>query len=296
MLVAGGYADGLLADAELYDPSTGTWSATGALNTARYQHTATLLADGRVLVAAGWGEGVLSSTEFYDPSTESWSATGALNTARASQTATLLADGRVLVAGGGIGNSVAIASAELYDPSTGTWSATGALDTTRYSHTATLLADGRVLVVGGFGGGYHASAELYDRGLGFIPAWRPLISSVPSKVKPGDTISLTGTRFKGISEASGGATNNSASNFPIVQLRRIDNEAIHYLQSNAAGWTDTKFVSKPLTSFQNGPALLTVITNGLPSVSKVVLMMGYGEEWICFPVKASNGKIVMICM
>jgi N-acetylneuraminic acid mutarotase len=55
VLVAGGYdSNGIVsASAELYDPASGTWTATGSLNTARFSHTATLLQNGMVLVAGG---------------------------------------------------------------------------------------------------------------------------------------------------------------------------------------------------------------------------------------------------
>jgi hypothetical protein len=116
VLVPGGYSGGELDSAELYDPGSGTWSATGSLAEARAGNTATLLPDGRVLVAGGNESGVLlASAELYDAVTGSWTTTGSMIEARINQTATLLPDGTVLVAGGDSGG--VLASAELFDPS-----------------------------------------------------------------------------------------------------------------------------------------------------------------------------------
>ncbi len=84
---------------------SGTWTETGSLATARYDHTATLLPNGKVLVAGGLtAPTTLASAELYDPASGTWTATGSLATARYCHTATLLPNGKVLVAGG-IGNS-----------------------------------------------------------------------------------------------------------------------------------------------------------------------------------------------
>jgi uncharacterized repeat protein (TIGR01451 family)/CSLREA domain-containing protein len=185
VLVLGGFANhfqfsrsGVLPDAEIFDPSNGTFHAIANMTTPRMSHTATRLSNGTVLVAGGENDGGISGTagilgtaETYDPATSSFSAGQPMQMARRLFTATLLSNGQVLVAGGVVcasGQSCNVlytASAELYDPVSGAFSPTGSMTLARSEHTATLLANGSVLVTGGDNFGPHATAELF----GFQP-------------------------------------------------------------------------------------------------------------------------------
>ena len=155
---------GVLALADLYDPESGRWSSTAPLETARLEHSATLLANGSVLVAGGVDSGIspTASVEIYDPVKGEWTTVGSLNVARSFHSASLLADGRVLVTGG-FGATSETLRAEIYDPTKRRWTLTGNLNTARRSHTANVLHDGRVLIAGGVQTGIAlGSAELYD--------------------------------------------------------------------------------------------------------------------------------------
>src|SRR5262249_47840801 len=104
VLVAGGFdANGnVLNSAELYDPTTGAWTFTGNLHTARYEADDALLPLGRILVCGGNDASgtPLASAEIFNPATGQFTVTDSLDNARASLTATTLLTGKVLVAGG----------------------------------------------------------------------------------------------------------------------------------------------------------------------------------------------------
>jgi hypothetical protein len=183
VMIAGGQLQsvfpGIVTDSlgttELYDPSTGTFTSSANMITPRAAHSATLLADGRVLITGGRDTqgGSLASAEIYDPSTRIFTATGSMSTPRAFHTATLLNSGKVLIAGGTSGKAFNdgrtssiggyARSAEVYDPATGVFTVTGDPTVARFSPKAVLLPDGKVFIAGGDDG---EGAELFDPELG----------------------------------------------------------------------------------------------------------------------------------
>jgi hypothetical protein len=180
VLFAGGYnggvSAGILASAELYDPATGKFTATGSMTAIRVFHTATLLQSQsgnptrKVLIAGGFVDGpvYLASAELYDPAAGKFAAIGNMTVARTKHTATLLSSGNVLLAGGAADR---LASAELYAPASGKFTPTGSMTVATVAHTATALLIGKVLIAGGAGAaGDLKSAELYDPGNGEFTA------------------------------------------------------------------------------------------------------------------------------
>jgi hypothetical protein len=197
LLVAGGLdaAGALVGGAELYDPATGSFAATGALLTPVVSFAPVMLADGSVLFAGGYDSVIVrpptpgwlynsagsSQAQRYDPATGSFAPAGALGGGHLFGCHVRLASGQVLAIGGWRGVPAAFeTTVERYDPETNGWTPVGTLGGgAPCGAAAYLLADGKVLL--GLG-------PLYDPTSGAITptagapagAWLPTFARLPS--------------------------------------------------------------------------------------------------------------------
>ncbi len=180
VLIAGGFTGGstglsVIPFVEAYDPVGKVFNYTASsMNNGRAFHTATVLANGKVLVAGGFSvflstvagdklSGLYganqNSAELFDPVAQTFTCINgtlsggigckpAMKMGRGGHTATLFTsgplEGQVLIAGG-LGakkpNSTAteLNEAELFNPTTNSFTATGPLKAARGLHTAILL-------------------------------------------------------------------------------------------------------------------------------------------------------------
>ncbi|HET7487539.1 MAG TPA: SBBP repeat-containing protein [Acidimicrobiales bacterium] len=175
VLIAGGCTTGIdceeldipsshgLASAELYNPVTNTFTATGTMAAPHFGHGAALLNTGLVLVAGGGGgqsTASLTSAAKYDPVAGTWANAGTMATGRYLPGLALLTGsacgtncGKVLIAGGStLGPGSFTATAELFDPTKSAaqaFSSTTSMSTARGGAFVTTMPSGQVLVTGG---------------------------------------------------------------------------------------------------------------------------------------------------
>ena len=192
-----------LNSAELYNPATGAFEATGTMNRYRRLHRSTELPNGKILITGGLGgdnptaNGLPTAAEIYNPATEMFTLTShPLNVGRRSHQAILLRTGKVLIVGGnGTGGNL-LSSAELYDPVEDTFTLTGSMATAR-APLLTMLPDGKVLVSNGSdaSGNPIGAAEIYDPATGlFTSAGNELVARDGNRTTrlPGGKIMLVG--------------------------------------------------------------------------------------------------------
>jgi hypothetical protein len=156
----------VLANTDLWDPSSGTWTSGAPMATARTSFASMPLPSGDMIVAGGCTETNCTQTndagfceaqlctqttslaERYSFAQSAWVPAGTLSSPRFASMGVPFANGDALVAGGcDVGGCTT--SAEQWSAGANTWSEQAPLPVPRGFGTATLLADGRVLVVGG---------------------------------------------------------------------------------------------------------------------------------------------------
>jgi hypothetical protein len=124
-----------VASAELYDPSTKTWSPAGDLSVARSGLALAGLPGGGALAVGGClsaldrpGFSAMATAEVFNPGTSSWASTRPLPEPRCAPSVVGLLDGRALVIGGIVDQPngfTSSPSALLFDSRLGSWASAG---------------------------------------------------------------------------------------------------------------------------------------------------------------------------
>jgi uncharacterized protein YjdB len=137
-----------------------TWTGSSKGVITKASHTATLLANGKVLITGGdfYDGGMPTNTTYiYDQSINLFTAAAPMLDARKNHAAVLLSNGNVFVVGGTY-TTTGDNYAEIYNTNANTWSSVAQSPLQIHDGcTATLLQDGKVLVVG-----TPSGAEVYD--------------------------------------------------------------------------------------------------------------------------------------
>jgi hypothetical protein len=213
ILVVGGYGGGGntlgIGNAEIFNPTTKTWTPVPAMTYKRWYPSAMTLSDGRILVSAGWQTSAHTNagvSEIYDPVTNTWSQlTNANNPFETYPFMYLLPDGRVIH----IGGSEYPTDTDVLDLNAKTWSVVDSniVD----GGSSTMYAPGKFMKAGSAtdsqGVGPSSNTTFVLDMSQPSPAWR----QTPSMAYPRSFLNLT-TLPDGSVLATGGETDKNGGN------------------------------------------------------------------------------------
>lgn len=165
VLFAGGrdpaVATTLLSSAELFDPTTKTWKATGSLKAIAGDAKAVRLSSGKILVVGSATNGAGSLAELYDSATGTFTATAPRLEARSGPLLVAVGTGRALLAGTFDAADKRTSSAELFDEATGKWTSVGSMSVMREGAAALPYGAGALLLGGITAGVPNATSEIF---------------------------------------------------------------------------------------------------------------------------------------
>ena len=156
ILAIGGWSSGaynLQSTVERFDPVLEQWTEVGRLLVPRFQHSATMLDDHRILIVGGRNEGaqVINSSEIYDTRTNASMMAADFPYATSQHRALALKSGQVVLFGGRSGGPGSFRSDEVYayDTTADAWTLYKRLLEPTYYPAATVDEDGSVVIAGG---------------------------------------------------------------------------------------------------------------------------------------------------
>jgi hypothetical protein len=270
-------------NSELYDPATGSWHSAGTMPVSIIDHTGEvgpqlLMPDGVVFAAGANGNNAL-----YVTSTPGWvtgprfPVIGGKQYDIADGPAAVLPDGNVLleaspgdynppahyfVSNGGTLRQIADAPDSVDEASS-------------YGYML-VLPTGEILLDARLGAIY-----LYEAGGRPKQAWRPAITSVPTRLAAGDTYTLSGKQLNGLTQgAAYGDDFQDATNYPLVRITSNAGGVVTFARtfgfsnmSIAPGNPSSTRFTLP-RSIRNGKSKLVVVTNGITSPAVAVTIRG----------------------
>jgi hypothetical protein len=251
----------------------------GSLHIARCRAVATLLPNGKVLLAGGVAAGsnvALTDAEIFDPETNTSMLIGSMTVAHGFARSASLPTGEVFIV------SHNLSSSDLYDSVANAWRSGPSLSVPRSEPSIGLSPNGALLVVGAIKGFFSSTSATESILLNLAPvvSQQPALGIVTGSLTPTNALSAFGTGLRPALQASGGDTQQSASNAPVFELQRLDNDQRMFLPQAAvtllgsSPFTDTSFVSAAAVAsgFPRGHARLRAWVNGVPSAERIVLV------------------------
>jgi hypothetical protein len=278
---------------ERYTPSTNTWGNSGAtpVNMADVVGSEEIgpcmqRPDNKVACFSG---NPLGQNAIYDPSTNTWAhaaamdfpASGGGHFSVADGPAAALPNGNILVMASPVfTGSPFNTPSHFYELDLATNTLVQATDSPNaasfksYQGRMVTLPTGEVLLTA-FDQVSVRDVMLYSNGGAPAASSRPAITSAPSVIAAGGVYAISGTLFNGFSEgAAYGDDAQSASNYPLVRITSTATGHVYYARTfnhSRMGVEPTGSATIVTTSFQvptnfeNGPATLVVVANGIAS-------------------------------
>ncbi|HTU43204.1 MAG TPA: Ig-like domain-containing protein [Candidatus Aquilonibacter sp.] len=279
-------------NSEIYNPTTNTWTTAGSTlvqlwdadcgseGSASYElGPGVLMPNGTVFYtgAASFACKRGGNTATYNWSTGAWTALSPFpnNDAANDAPASIETNGNVIVM-----TSPPSASSAFNPPATFyEWNGTtlntfpnpsNAPNDASFVGHLLLLPTGQIMFTD-----FSTTVEILTTAGTYQSAWQPTVTSAPADLSPGDTYSITGTQFNGLTQGSAyGDDFQDATNYPLVQLVNKATGNVFYAKTHGHSTMAVATGSTPVSTnfdvpadMETGPCSLYVIANGIPSAA-----------------------------